>query len=372
MNITIDSMRDKLVTMPELRETLEELEPVVAVPFTVGDAIRFRAQTGWNHGLKALDGGQPVGVYVSVGIGKYAREYQLTKNCVLEACHAFNLPKNYVEDCPAELLVPAMNYWFREGLYGKGKNKTDLQFLTDESYAVSLSKQGRRPFSNLNLLDQAVAGIEAKYGQVEILADYKMAHSLRQTTVRLIVPNGHRVIESDTRNDVWSTGIQFKNSLSGTSQTSIEGYLFRWTCTNGMIDTRASSGAFTRRADTTNDEADQWVRQAVDEALAGLEGSFEAVQALTGLHIDGSLADTLRDVFEHYRIPINQRPKIIKILEEHPGEITMYVILNAITRVANEQGLDAATVDGLMRVGGELAHTAEHRCGACRRLLHAH
>lgn len=369
--ITVGSMRDRLLSMDSLRTILGGLEPIHHIPFTVGDPIRFRAKLGWNHGLKTLDAGQPVGVYVSLGLEPI--DYQLTKGCVLEVCHHFGLPKSYVEICPADLLVPALNYWFREGLHGMGKAKTKLQFVVDgNGLAVSLTKQGLQPFSNLALLDQALDGIRARHGNVEVLADYKLTATRNYAAVRLIVPNGYRVIESDTLADVWSTGIQFKNSLTGAGQTSIEGYLFRWTCTNGQIDARANSGSFTRRKDATEEEVYAWARQSVDEVLGGLETSLDAVQALTGMHITGSLADTLRDIFERYAIPVQQRTKIIALLEEYPGEITMYVIMNAITQTANEQGLEPSTVDKLLRVGGDIPHSADHRCDSCHRLLHHH
>lgn len=372
MTITVDSMRDKLLSVDEVRTMLAASEPMSSVPFTVGNAIRFHAESGWNHGLKALAGSDRVNVFVKLGMGNFVATYQLTKNCVYEMCQVFGFRREYTEVCPAELLVPAMNYWFREGLLGKGRGKTDFQFMVNGDTAVAFTKQSLRPFSNLALLDQAVAGIQARHGPVEILADYKTTHTLRQTTVRLIVPNGFRTIESDTPADIWSTGIQFKNSLTGASQTSIDGYLFRWVCTNGQIDARASSGAFTRRKDATEAEVYAWARQAVDDVLGGLESSLDAVQALTSLHIDGSLADTLRDIFEHHRIPIAQRGKIIALLTQYPGEVTMYVIMNAITQVANERGLEASTVEGLMRVGGDMPHTADQRCGACHRMLHHH
>lgn len=372
MTITVNTMRDKLLDLDHVRTVLSRTEPMSPQPFTVGDAIRFRAETGFNHGLKARDGNEPVGVYVTLGRGRFANEIALTKNTLEETCLAFGLPRAYVRDCPAELLVPAMNYWFREGLYAYPR-KRDFQYLVTDNIATAFTRQSLLPFSNLALLEQAVDAITSKYGQVEILADYKFSHTLRNTYLRLIIPNDYRVLtDTGTPDDVWSTGIQIKNSLTGTSQTSVEGYLFRWVCTNGQIDTRINSGTWTRHPSATEAEVYEWARQAVDEALSGLAVSLDNVQDLTGVGIDGSLADTLRDVFEHYRIPIHQRTKIIKIIEEHDGEVTMYVIMNAVTQVANEQGLEPTTVDTLMRVGGDLPYTASQRCGACQRIMHNH
>lgn len=372
MSITVETMRSKLLTLDQVAERLRTTEPMRPHPFTVGDAVKFRAESGWNHAIKAKHGSEAIPVFVTLGRGRFAQEYALTKDCLQETCLAFGFTRTYTESCPAELLVPHMNYWYRAGLQGHRK-KTDHQFLTNGETAIAITRQSLIPFSNLALLDQAVDAIKNRFGSVEILADYKFSHTLRQTALRLIIPCQRRVLTgTGTPDDEWCTGVQLKNSLTGVTQTSLEGYLFRWTCTNGQIDARANSGVWTRRPTATEDEVYAWARQAVDEVLGGLETSLDAVQSLTSLHIDGSLSDTLRDVFEHYRIPIGQRGKIIKLIEDYDGEVTMYVIMNAITQTANEQGLEAATVDGLMRAGGDLPHTADKRCGACRRMLHEH
>lgn len=372
--ITIDEMRPKLWTLEQTYRQLQTTEPVTSVPFTVGDALRFEADPTWNHGSGAKAAGDAMGVYFLHGLGLHQKRYQLTLGTLQEMCTAFGFKKEYVVDCPPELLVPHMNYWYREGMFAKSRKGKDFQVVVDDTdKAVAFTKQGMTPFSNITLLDIAVERLTQRVDVEEILVDYKIAHSLRQTTLRLIAPSDCRVLtDTGSPSDLWSRGISFKNSLTGTSQTSVEGYLFRWLCTNGMTDSRASSGAFTRRKDSTRAEVYEWARAAVDDALKGLDGAFDAVQALTRLRVEGSLADTLRDIFENYRISVQHRPKIISRLEAYEGPITMYVIMNAITQVANEAGLENSTVDSLLRVGGDFMHTADHRCDACHRLYHHH
>jgi hypothetical protein len=367
-------MKSKLLSLDEVTALLQASEPATSVPFTVGDALRFEADPAWNHGagVKAVD--DPMPVYFLHGLGRYQRRFQLTLGTLQEMCTTFGFKKEYVADCPPDLLIPHMNYWYREGMFAKSRKGKDFQVIVNaDEQAIAFTKQGLTPFSNVALLAIAVEQIAKRMDGEKILVDYKLHHSLRQTSVRLIIEDDCQVLQ-DTGEpaDLWSRGISLKNSLTGTSQTSFEGYLFRWLCTNGMTDTRACSGAYTRRKDTTEAEVYEWARHAVDDALKGLDGAFDALQALSRVTIEGSLADTLRDVFEHYRISLQHRPKIIAYLEQYPGEITMYVIMNAITQVANEAGLEASTVDSLLRVGGDFPHTADQRCGACHRLKHQH
>lgn len=369
--LTFADMRTKLIGLDEVRAKLAATESLGTQYFDLGDPIRFSAEPGLDHSLATNKAEDPVPVFVDFGItGSLSRRLQLTKGTLEEMCSAIGIRRDYVTSCPTELLIPHLNYWYREGLHAKrGKHNYQLLFNT-ELAAVAFGKAGQTPFSNLKLLDCAEKKIHEWYGSTsEVLVDYKLHHTLRQTTLRLIIPDACQVILPD---DVWSLGLQLKNSLTGASQTSLEGYLFRWICTNGQIDTRASSGVFTRRKDSTEAEAYVWAREAVDEVLGGMEHALDAVKALNGVGINGSLSDTLRDIFEHYRIAIPIRQKVISILEEYEGEITMYVIMNAITQVANDPGLEASTVESLLRVGGDFPYTADQRCGACHRIMHSH
>ncbi len=370
MTITVEQMRDKLHPIERIHQVLAATEPLSTVGFSLGDTIRFAVDPGWHHGLDAKLGTEPVDAEILIGTGPAATAFTLTKDALLEATSVIGLHKTYASRCPAELLTPALNYWFREGLTAKGTAIRDYQLLVAGGHGAALTRGSIVPFSNLRLLDEVLAGIRARYGDVEVLADYKFAHTLRKTHVRLIVVDERRTMTgTGVADDTWSVGVQFKNSLIGEDKTSIDGYLFRYWCTNGATDCRASTGAWTRRGGR---EADvyEWARGAVDAVLGGLEGSLDAVQHLTDVPIEGQANDVLRDVFEHYRVPLAERTRIIEnIVDATGGPLTMYTVMAAITQVANDSSLPAAHVDNLLRMGGDLPHAADSRCGQCRRML---
>lgn len=190
MSITVTDMSSKLLTLDQIAQVLQRSEPVTTHPFTVGDAIRFEAARDFNHASKAKDGDEPIGVYVTHGRPGFQHSFQLTRNTLEETCLTFGFPRAYVRDCPAELLVPHMNYWYREGLFNAPRKGKDFQFLINGDTAVAFTKQGMASFSNLALLEQAVAAITATHGDVTILADYKFSHTLRSTALRLILQIG--------------------------------------------------------------------------------------------------------------------------------------------------------------------------------------
>jgi len=370
MTITVSDMRAKLLTLDEVHDQLGRSEPLATHNFTVGDAVRFTIDDDWHHQVPELDGTDPVKATVELGHGPGRVEHRLTKDALLEATSVCGISKTYAARCPGPLLQPHLNYWFREGLATKAGHR-DYQLLSAGGNGAAITRSSIVPFSNLRLLDEAVDGIRKHFGAgTEILADYKFTHSLRRTHLRLIVPATNREITgTGTDDDTWCLGLQLKNSLTGELRTSIDGYLFRWVCTNGAIDTHATSGAWTRRGQGAEDEVYEWARSAVDEVLGGLEGSLDAVQEMVTIPIEGHVNDVLRDVFEYYRVPLPERARIIEALIEAGGPITMYTVMAAITQVANDTSMDPAHVENLLRMGGDLPHAATSRCDACQRLL---
>ncbi len=364
--ITVDTMRPKLLTLADARTLLATTEPLATVEFSIDQGNEFLVDAGWQHGIDAKAGSEQVGAHVILG----GTEYPLSKDALFAAAGMCGLRATSAARCPAELLAAHLNYWFRTGLADL-RGKHDYQLLVAAGTGSAITRAAVTPFSNLRLLDQAVAGIEARFGAgTEILADYKIAHSLRRTHLRLIVPATHTELhDTGTADDVWSLGLQFRNSLTGEDKTSIDGYLFRWTCTNGQTDSAATSGAWTRRSGGTEADVYDWARAAVDDVLGGLEPALQAVQALTRIPVRGEVNAVLRDIFTHYKVPLGERSRIIEKLVDADGELTMYTGMNAITEVANDTDLDPAHVDNLLRMGGDLPHTVTDRCGTCRRLM---
>ncbi len=361
--ITVETMKPSLLSIDTARERLAATEPLSAYTFSVGDQVRFLIDPGWNHALHSKLGGDPVDARIVLGTNGAAQEIPLTKDAFVQAAAACGVRDPYFSRYPAELLEEILNHWFRDGLNDRRGTK-DFQLLTAAGVGAAVTRASVVPFSNLRLLDEVLAGIGERYGtDTERLADYKFTHNLRRTHLRVIIPGHVRGIADD----VWSVGISLRNSLTGEDKTSLDGYLFCWTCTNGQTDTRASSGVWSRRGGGTEDVVYAWARDAVDGILGGLGPALDAVQGLTEIPIEGEAHEVLTDLFSYYKVPAAERTKIINNMVE-ADTLTMYSVMAAITQVANDPDLDPGRVDSLMRMGGDLVHAAAERCTACRRL----
>ncbi len=351
--VTLDQMKDKLLTIEQVTQQLQKTEPLNTDFISSESKVKFQLRADWAQGIDSMAGTDPVGAVMDIN----GVERQMTKEAVLQAAANFGLTAPYIsKKIPAHLTEGLLNYH-----YSGGMGNTEYNVLSVGDTIAAFTRPTLVPFSNLQLLERTIEGIEHRHGKgTPIYADYKMNNSLMQTDVRLIVPAQERVMHNTGmadvpvgQSDVWMAGLHLSNSLVGKKQTTLEAYLFRWWCTNGATTLLDGVGNWSRRSNGQNDDIYEWAQETVDEVLGGLEYRFDQVQALTALNIAGNTADVLREIFSRYEVPVSQRDAIMAQMMESET-LTMYAIMQAITQVANEAGMDARRSDRLMRIGGAL------------------
>lgn len=367
--VDIEEMRGQLLTLDTVRETLAATEPLGEHTFGTGRGVQIEVSE--DFATVPDDSNDAVATFRTGHLNEGGREFGLSKLALLETGALPGIPRKLQERTPSWLLQQQLNYWFTEGMADK-QFKAMVRHTDEGDVALAMARGTVNPFSNLRLLDELLAGISAKYGNGEVLADYKFHHTLEETHMRLIVPGHVRTIQgTGTADDSWSTGIQLTNSLIGLKKTEEQGYLFRWWCTNGCTDTLASTGTFSRRGGGDPDEAYNWARESVDQILAGLEHTLDGVQDLVGMPVAGDVVPVLRDLFAQYNIPNRERDRVIAAMAEN-DTTDMYHLMQAVTQVANADGLEARARMQLMQMGGHITHASTARCNAdapCRRLL---
>jgi hypothetical protein len=361
-------LRDKLGTIEDLNTLFSKTEPISEYAFPVGSSVAFHLGEHWQANLDGKFGSDPVDATVKFG----PETFGLTKDALLRATSICGIPKGYALRTPANLIEPHLNYWMGKG-QGLGADKSIKALVTgdgDDAQVAAFVRPSIQVYSNFELLERALDGIATKYGikPHDVLVDYKVTHDINETAVRLVIPEVARTIKSSRPKDDWSVGLQINNSLTGATSTSLEGYLFAWVCTNGMTDQHTKTGLWSRKGAHSPEEMYEWAANVVDDVLGGLEGSLDAVQELTGVTVEGDVANTLRDVFREYQIPLRQREGIITSMAESP-DLSMYSILAAVTAEANKEDATDGQIDALLRAGGTLPYAATHRCDACHRLM---
>lgn len=366
--ITAEQMieRGKLITLDRGRELLRTTEPLAFIDFQTGDSVRFRVEDEWHQDLDTKHGTEPVNAWMSISHGMNdGVEYQLSKDAVLEATGVVGMGKAYVARAPGFLTQDALNYWYRGGI----DRELRLMVVGENQLGAALTRGTVQPFSNLDLLERSLGAVEARFPGLPIYLDgTKFVHSLRKTFLQLVIPGlGHEMVDTGDAGDLWWGGLQVGNSQTAEIQTQISGFLYRVLCTNGMIDVGATSDSWSRRSGGQNEEdVYAWAAEAVDSVLGGLEHSFDAVQSLATMPLEGEVGTAARDVFEQHRVPMRARERIINQLVEEDN-LTMYGLMNAITAAANGD-VRPEEAQLLMSTGGQLVHHAV-RCDSCHRIL---
>jgi len=371
--VDFEAMRAKLLSVDDIRERLAATEPLGEVAFTTGSKTLGVSFTDDQEGKPwhKRPGSEPAPAWLTVPNGEL---YQLTAEAAQQLGSRCHMPDGYQQLVPSSVLNYDLNYWL-----GSGLGETELKLLTAGTGKDVLGNQvplvqgvcrpSVIPFSNLGFLDTMLARIKKAYGDVEVLGDYKFHHDLERTALRLIVPGKDRVIAgTSVHGDLWSLGLDFYSSVIGLRPSTLAGYLFRWFCTNGSTVETAASPRLSRRG-TSEDDAMQWAQESVDSILGGLEESFDQVQELTGILVEGEVAAVLQALFREFGIAKAERVRIMETMADTGGQLTMYDLLSAVTMAANIEELDDSHVRRLLAMGGHIAHAHRGLCQACHQLL---
>lgn len=353
-SVSIDEMRAQLKSLDWAREQLSATEPLSEISFDAGNAA-LRLEDHWGSDDVALT--DYTGAYLDLPGGQ---EYQLTKQGALELGAQVGIPRKVQEDTDPGLMSQLVNWRLANRIPTK-----ELKALGMQDRVLAVTRGTVTPFSNIQLLDVMVGGLEKKYGEGEILVDYKFHHDLEHTGLRLIVPGYQRVITgTSVADDTWSVGLDFANSLTGLRQTEVNGQLFCWWCTNGCTDTLHSVGGLPRRG-ATQEDALAWAASTVEEVLAGLEPMLDHVQGLTAQPVAGDVRSVLEGLFQDYAIPSRDRHRVIEAMAEDE-EMTAYSLMQAVTQAANLDGVTDRDRQRLMRMGGSIAGSHSQRCNLGR------
>jgi hypothetical protein len=361
--VSFDAMKTKLMTLDEARTMFQKTEPLAEATFDTGTSgIRVRyGSDDWHHG-EATD---PVPVWLDVPDGE---RYQLTRQGAMELGSTCRINQGVQEFWPADVMERAVNWALRSGL-----GERELKLLTAGTgefdgdtvpLAVAQCRATISPFSNLRLLDIVLERARKLFGSDtdSALVDYKWQHDLEQSICRVIFP-GQQVIMDRTGvdDDAWCIGVELRNSLIGLKQTALNGYLFRFTCTNGAVDVAHSAGGF-KRLGSTPEDAYLWAQETVDSVLGGLEETLDGVQALVDQKVEGFVVADLREMFKQYGVPKSQRVRVIEAMADTGGVLTAYDLVAAVTRAANMDGMKWRDVDHLLNMGGGIVHAESGRC----------
>ena len=243
------------------------------------------------------------------------------------------VPYSYLSRCPKELQARNLNYWIeqekerRETLFCRFDGNSLRAVFTDRYTAID----------HMEILSRMV-----EYG---FNPEVEVHYSLDQELLILKVPDFTRTFGFGD-NDRIVPGISIANSEVGILAFSIEAYFYRLVCCNGLVSKTSVASKFKHVSRKALEEFPHILQQVVYES----ENSQSRFEISIQNRVDNPLS-TIGTFNRQFNITKKEAEAIEHAWEIEPG-MTMFHVLNAYTRAAQDTSLTSEESYKLERVGG--------------------
>jgi hypothetical protein len=376
-SVPFDAGKAGMLTVGEALARLAPGDQLGSVVFDCGDPdLEIAHDDGWfSAGLT-----EPAQAWLDV---PEMGTFQLTHQAAKQIGSTARIPQRLQEFLPEPVLDDAVNFALRKGLGSKRALKLLIagHGVTPDGVQVPLAVAQCRdtitPFSDVRLLETVLKCVRARFGDDAAdtaCVDFKFWRDLEHTSFRVVVPAVQTILTGTGEDDdVWCYGVEVRNSLTAMKQTTVSGYLFRFSTLAGCLDVEHASGGFQRR-NSTPEGAYAWTAEACRDIFGGVESAFNGLQALAGQPLDGNYSRVVRQLFKENGVSKEQQLRVLSTLEDTEGDLTMYRLMNVGIEAANLPDLGWRQATCLMLYGGDLLHRGGGMCdgtlrSGCRRLL---
>ncbi len=277
------------------------------------------------------------------------RTFDSTKVLHRQIGAALNIPAKYydlMQEEKPELLARNVNTWFKDMNEGITYMVRSFQYPDESIGRALLSAQYRR--IDHMMIAETVLPMFAGTDQFEVV-------SCEVTERRLYFKIVNRRLEADVSvGDTVQAGVIVSNSEVGMGAVSIQPFVYRLECSNGMVVSEMgnrkthvgrvqeamdnSFEIYTTEAQEAEDKAlalkirDQ-ARVAIDEAMFGRV--VKCLRMARGEYIDGDPGDVIKLAGKVYDFTRKEQTGILRHLVEG-GDLSKYGLANAVTRTSHD------------------------------------
>ena len=244
------------------------------------------------------------------------------------------VPWSYLDRCPEELQASNLNYWLdRERL-----NRQTLFCRFDgQSIRAVFTERYTTALDHLEVLSQMLQYGFDPAGEVRF--------SLDKEIMVLQVPEPACAFNLSERDKI-VPGISIGNSEVGVLALSIEAFFFRLVCSNGLIDKTAVDARFKHISRKAIDQFPMVLEGVVSRSRSGRDRFLVSTQ--TPVSNPESSIDTFARQFQLTR----EEAEIVKQAYYLEQGGTMFHIINAFTRAAQDPALSPTDAYRLEKAGG--------------------
>lgn len=285
----------------------------------------------------------------------FGDDYALTDGSFRQIAEQTSIPVPYARRIPDDLLAYTVNYFLN------GSRDNHLSALVEDGRLRSFVRVNTPYVSNsemFNAVKEATGeDFEIKYGKI---TDTKVSFS--------ILPEKYR--ESIDGSNLFG-GVKVSFSDAWDIHPSIDSYIWRELCANGMIN-EIEKKKF-RVTNSSHDDVLRQIRNFSSLAIEKLPDLFENFTHLLDERVD-DYTKVLRNIVLEYKLPnkVFNRFLFWAVSPDFLATITgekiknMNDIVNLITYTgSHDSELTHEIRQRLMEIGGNLTLTHHERCGSC-------
>jgi hypothetical protein len=250
------------------------------------------------------------------------------------------VPYSYLERCPAGLQAENLNYWLERERY-----KRESLFCRFEGTGLRAVFTDRyKCIDNTNIIRRlSASGLQAST-EVHL--------NLSSELFVLKIPYYDQIF--DLSGDRHVPGVALANSEVGLVAFSIEAYIFRLVCANGMIAKTAVNSRFRH----VSLKALEVFESIVGGVIAESESNRARLLLSAETRVDDPIG-TVNSLNRQFQLSKKEGEAVKRALEYEQG-YTMFHVINAYTRGAQDRALDTAGAHKLERVGGQILAMVKH------------
>lgn len=262
------------------------------------------------------------------------KKYPLTlrRSAKTQMCTRLGVPQSYLKKCPDYLQKNNLNYWL-ENIGGK-----NLLVRLDGEEVRAIFTTRYQAINHPEVVQQLISN----YG-----IERNVRYNLSDDILTISITNGKdfEVVQGD----ILKPGVTVVNSETGYKAFSIESFILRLVCTNGMISpVRAAHNRFKHIISSFFNRMNisQLINQVENEAV---EIKVDLQKAIATSVND--IEDTFNKINKRFLLNEKETEATQWGYEQEPGE-TMYNVINAYTKGAQYEPLTPESIFKLQSVGG--------------------
>jgi len=245
------------------------------------------------------------------------------------------VPFSYLDRCPAELQRENLQYWIEQ----EARNRDALFCRFSGNNVRAIFTERYTAIDNMEVLSKMLDHGFGPQCEVHLSLDPEM--------MSLKIPEFGRTFKL-SENDKVVPGISISNSEVGLLCLTIQAYYYRLVCTNGLISQTSVDARYKHISRRIMDEFHIVLEGVVAQSQHGRNRFMISTQTA----VDNP-EKTIETFANQFLIP-REETEIIKQAYHLEQGGTMFHIINAFTRAAQDRSLNAYGAHRLERAGGNI------------------